>query len=145
MKSQVILHLQLSFRSCINQDSTAVFADDNFFSLFDLALFLRRNSVKTSTTGISHNRHNTKSIAVILTDTVIRKQQSFVNFFACFLESLLKCFSSFSVALMIFSSSSFLTFQHCFFCGHILSLPFPANCFFSNFFAGVLDVFFSTA
>src|SRR6185295_7399754 len=46
----------------IYQYSSAVFAHHYFFVLFDLALFLGRNSIKTSATRISFNSYNGQSI-----------------------------------------------------------------------------------
>jgi hypothetical protein len=63
----------------VNQDTAAVFADHYFFVLFDLALFLRGDRVKTTTAGISFHRHHCQTIAIAFADLLIAVNRAGIN------------------------------------------------------------------
>lgn len=54
----------------VNQDTSAVLANDNFLSLLDVQLTLRWNLVKATSTSITGNSNYSKSVAGILADTL---------------------------------------------------------------------------
>src|SRR6185437_8848216 len=76
----------------VDQDTSAVLADDDLFALTDLALALRGDSIETATTGVPEDRYDRQTVPVIATDTIIRVQEPGLYFLARFGRQLGKMF-----------------------------------------------------
>ena len=74
LKPQQVLYFYGIIQIGINEDTTAVFTNDDLFVLTDLTLALWRNRVVATAAGIAENGHNGQTIAVVLADTIIRMQ-----------------------------------------------------------------------
>jgi hypothetical protein len=91
----------------VNEDTSAMFAGNDLFALTYFQLDLWRDLVKTTSTGITLDRHQCKTIPVIIPDPVICLQQAFIDEGFSSLCILTESLSSFSVFAMIDLSSSF--------------------------------------
>ncbi len=74
----------------VNQDTTTVLANDDLLALTDLALTLRGNSVEATTAGIALYRYYRKTVAVVLTNTIVRIEQALFYFFTGFGRQLIE-------------------------------------------------------
>ena len=76
--------MSLFFYTCkfaVNEDASAVFADDDFLVRLDIQLSLWRNLCETSATGITLHRNDTKTVACVFADTFERCKQTWFYFF----------------------------------------------------------------
>ena len=81
---QELFYFDLVIQLIINQDTSAVLANDDLFALADLALTLRRNGIETAAAGITQYRHYGQSITVVAADTVVGMQQAWFYLLAGF-------------------------------------------------------------
>ena len=58
-----------------NQDTAAVFADDDLLTLTYIRLTLRRNTVKTTAAGIAFHRHYGQSVMHVAANPVVGRKQ----------------------------------------------------------------------
>ena len=66
-----LLQMSLFYNFIINKYPSAILAYYNFLPRFDIQLPLGRNLVEATTAGIPLNRHDSKTIARIGTDSLI--------------------------------------------------------------------------
>src|SRR6185503_1368556 len=86
----VLFYLNRCVKITINQYTTAVLANHDLFVLAYLTLFLRRDSIKATTTCISFYLYNSQSIPIAVTDLGVAGQQAGINRFFCFSSLLIK-------------------------------------------------------
>lgn len=63
----------------IDEDASAVFADDDFFAHFDFELFLRRDAVETTTAGVALDVDDAEAVAGVFADALERGQGAGVD------------------------------------------------------------------
>src|SRR5438874_4502725 len=79
--SNSLFDLDLVVQIIVDQDTTTILADHDFFVLFYFTLFLRRNRVEATTAGITLHRHHGQAVAVTLANFIITRQQTVINMF----------------------------------------------------------------
>jgi hypothetical protein len=58
----------------VNQYAATVFAYNDLFALFDLALALGRYGIKTTAASIAENRNYSQAVPVIFADAFVRRE-----------------------------------------------------------------------
>ncbi len=75
----MLFYLNAAGQFLIYQNASAVLTYHYFLMLFYLALFLRRDSIETATTGIPFHGDHCQSVTITFADLLIAGEQPAVN------------------------------------------------------------------